>query len=66
MVYPDAGYTKQDVWNYYLAAAPQLLEEIGGRLISIVRCPDGIGGQHFFQKHVKHGFGDEVKPFKLT
>ncbi|GGZ55814.1 hypothetical protein GCM10008101_06530 [Lysobacter xinjiangensis] len=66
VVYPDAGYTKQDVWNYYLAAAPQLLEEIGGRLISIVRCPDGIGGQHFFQKHVKHGFGDEVKPFKLT
>ncbi|HEY4581612.1 MAG TPA: non-homologous end-joining DNA ligase, partial [Lysobacter sp.] len=66
VVYPDLGYTKQDVWNYYLAAAPQLLEEIGGRLISIVRCPDGIGGQHFFQKHVKHGFGDAVKPYALT
>ncbi|HZX81017.1 MAG TPA: DNA ligase D [Lysobacter sp.] len=66
VVYPDLGYTKQDVWNYYLAAAPQLLEEIGGRLISIVRCPDGVGGQHFFQKHVKHGFGDAVKPYALV
>lgn len=65
-VYPDAGYTKQDVWDYYRAAAPQLLEEIGGRLLSIVRCPDGIDGQHFFQKHVKHGFGDAVKPFTLV
>jgi bifunctional non-homologous end joining protein LigD len=65
VVYPDAGYTKQDVWDYYLSVAPQLLEEIGGRLLSIVRCPDGIDGQHFFQKHAKHGFTDEVKPYRL-
>jgi bifunctional non-homologous end joining protein LigD len=66
LVYPDAGYTKQDVWNYYLSVAPQLLQEIGGRLLSIVRCPDGITGQHFFQKHAKHGFTDEVKPYTLA
>ncbi|MGY3265007.1 DNA ligase D [Lysobacter sp. HA35] len=65
-VYPAQGYTKQDVWDYYLAAAPQLLEDIGGRLLSIVRCPDGIKGQHFFQKHVKHGFSDAVKSFTIT
>ncbi|WP_133500932.1 DNA ligase D [Cognatilysobacter terrigena] len=66
VVYPGQGYTKQDVWNYYLKAAPQLLEEIGGRLLSIVRCPDGIRGQHFFQKHVKHGFSDAVKGYTLV
>jgi bifunctional non-homologous end joining protein LigD len=66
VVYPGAGYTKQDVWNYYLSVAPQLLDEIGGRLLSIVRCPDGIEGQHFFQKHAKHGFTDQVKPYTLV
>ncbi|GAB6196250.1 DNA ligase D [Lysobacter xanthus] len=66
VVFADAGYTKQDVWNYYRAAAPQLLEEISGRLLSIVRCPDGVGGQHFFQKHVKHGFSAAVKPFEIV
>jgi bifunctional non-homologous end joining protein LigD len=66
IVYPEAGYTKLDVWNYYLSVAPQLLDEIGGRLLSIVRCPDGIDGQHFFQKHAKHGFTDAVKPYTLV
>lgn len=66
VVYPDEGYTKQDVFDYYLAAAPMLLDEIGGRLLSIVRCPDGIGGQHFFQKHARAGFGDAVHDFKLV
>ncbi|WP_133477985.1 DNA ligase D [Cognatilysobacter segetis] len=66
VVYPDEGYTKQDVWNYYLSVAPMLLEEIGGRLLSIVRCPDGIDGQHFFQKHVKHGFTDAVKRYRVV
>ncbi|GAB2516989.1 DNA ligase D [Lysobacter humi (ex Lee et al. 2017)] len=66
VVYPAEGYTKQDVWNYYLAAAPRLLEEISGRLLSIVRCPDGIGGQHFFQKHVKPGFDASIRPYRLV
>lgn len=65
IVYPDAGYTKRDVFDYYRAAAPQLLDEVGGRLLSIVRCPQGIQGQHFFQKHVKSSFGPAVKPFRI-
>lgn len=66
IVYPDAGYTKQDVFDYYRAAAPMLLDEISGRLLSIVRCPDGIGGQHFFQKHARSGFGDAVHDYPLV
>jgi bifunctional non-homologous end joining protein LigD len=66
IVYPTDGYTKKDVFDYYLKAAPMLLDEIGGRLLSIVRCPDGIGGQHFFQKHARAGFGDAVKEYQLV
>jgi len=60
VVYPDAGYTKQEVYDYYLDVADRLLTEIGGRLLSIVRCPGGIAGQHFFQKHAGPGFGEAV------
>ncbi|MFD0738896.1 DNA ligase D [Lysobacter koreensis] len=66
VVYPDAGITKRDVFDYYLAAADQILDEIGGRLLSIVRCPDGIAGQHFFQKHAGPGFGESVRRHVIT
>jgi bifunctional non-homologous end joining protein LigD len=66
VVYPDAGYTKQQVWDYHLAAAERLLPELRGRLLSIVRCPDGIGGQRFFQKHAGRGFGDAVHRHAIT
>lgn len=61
VVFPDIGATKQQVYDYYLEVGDRVLSEIGGRLLSIVRCPDGIEGQRFFQKHVAHGFGEAVK-----
>ena len=51
VVYPDAGITKQQVADYYLAVADKLLEEIEGRPLSIVRCPEGSANACFFQKH---------------
>jgi bifunctional non-homologous end joining protein LigD len=66
VVYPDAGYTKRDVFDYYLSVADRLLPEISGRLLSIVRCPEGIDGQRFFQKHAGRGFGDAVRREKIV
>lgn len=54
MVFPG-GHTKADVAEYYIAVMPQLLASIRGRPLSVIRCPDGIGGQCFFQKHVSAG-----------
>lgn len=51
VVYPDAGITKRQVADYYLAVADHLLREIEGRPLSIVRCPDGAAQACFFQKH---------------
>jgi bifunctional non-homologous end joining protein LigD len=61
IVYPDIKATKQQVFDYYLRAGEQVLEEVGGRLLSIVRCPDGIDGPRFFQKHAGPGFGESVR-----
>jgi bifunctional non-homologous end joining protein LigD len=61
IVFPDIKATKQQVYDYYLAVAERLLTEISGRLLSVVRCPDGIEGQRFFQKHAGKGFGESVR-----
>jgi bifunctional non-homologous end joining protein LigD len=52
VVFPADGYTKRDVADYYATVMPQFLPGLRGRPLSIVRCPDGIDGACFFQKHL--------------
>jgi bifunctional non-homologous end joining protein LigD len=47
--------TKADLAAYFEEAAPRLLPYIVDRPLSLVRAPDGIEGQHFFQRHVMEG-----------
>jgi bifunctional non-homologous end joining protein LigD len=51
VVYPDSGIRKADVAAYYRAITGWLLPEIVDRPLSIIRCPQGISRQCFFQKH---------------
>ena len=50
VLFPDAGYTKLDLARYYLAVADGALRGAGGRPNVLVRYPDGITGEFFFQK----------------
>ena len=50
ILFPDAGYTKLDVVNYYLAVADGALRGSGGRPNMMVRFPNGIGEESFYQK----------------
>src|SRR5688572_12772702 len=50
VLFPDAGYTKLDLVNYYLAVAAGALRGAGGRPCVLVRYPQGIVGEFFFQK----------------
>ena len=50
LLFPEAGLTKLDLVRYYLAVAPGALRGAGGRPNVLVRYPDGIGGEFFFQK----------------
>ena len=48
--FPDAGYTKGDLIQYYASIAPVLLHHLEGRPITMARYPDGITGESFYEK----------------
>jgi bifunctional non-homologous end joining protein LigD len=48
--FPDDGYTKGDLIQYYVSVAPLLLPHLAGRPISMSRFPEGIRGQSFYEK----------------
>ncbi len=50
---PD-GATKGELAQYYQAIAGHILPHIARRPISMIRCPEGIGGQCFFQRHLSN------------
>src|SRR5690606_5712558 len=48
---PGTGITKLDVVRYYAQVAPTMMPHLKRRPVALVRAPEGIGGQRFFQKH---------------
>ena len=50
ILFPDAGHTKLDLVRYYLAVAEGALRGAGGRPNVLVRYPDGVGAEFFYQK----------------
>jgi bifunctional non-homologous end joining protein LigD len=65
VVYPAEGITKAQVADYYRQVARWLLPEVVRRPLSLLRCPDGYGGQCFFQKHHAEGLGAHVHAIPL-
>ncbi|MEW6121909.1 MAG: DNA ligase D [Pseudomonadota bacterium] len=49
--WPDAGVTKEGLADYYAEVWPRIAPFVAGRPLALVRCPEGIEGPHFFQKH---------------
>jgi bifunctional non-homologous end joining protein LigD len=48
----DAGVTKQDLAEYYVSVWDWMAPHVVGRPLALVRGPEGIGGELFFQKHI--------------
>ncbi len=50
VLYPEAGFTKGQVIDYYTRAAPWLLPHLQGRALTLKRYPNGVESGHFYEK----------------
>ena len=50
VLFPQAGHTKLDLARYYMAVSTGALRAAGGRPNVLVRYPNGVGGEFFYQK----------------
>jgi bifunctional non-homologous end joining protein LigD len=61
VLFPQPGYTKLDLVRYYLAVADGALRAAGGRPNVLVRYPDGIEGEFFYQKRAPRSRPDWIE-----
>lgn len=51
VLFPEDGIIKAEIVQYYLRIAPTILNHIKGRALSLIRFPEGIAGEMFYQKN---------------
>lgn len=64
VIFKDVGTTKAELAEYYAAASPWILKDIAGHPITLLRCPEGLSGECFYQRNPGKGLGPDVKPFR--
>jgi bifunctional non-homologous end joining protein LigD len=65
VLYPDAGFTKGEVIDYYTRVAPVLLTHLADRPVTVKRYPNGVDGPFFFEKNASRGTPDWVRTVSL-
>lgn len=58
--WPDEGVTKEGLADYYAEIWRFIAPYIVGRALALLRCPSGIAGQQFFQKHAWKGLNSNI------
>jgi bifunctional non-homologous end joining protein LigD len=61
----QAAVTKRDLLRYYAQVSPYMLPHLADRPLTMIRMPDGIGGQRFFQKHWTQARPDFVEAISV-
>lgn len=55
ILWPEDGITKQGLAEFYTDIADWILPHVTGRVLSLVRCPAGVGKSCFYAKHIWDG-----------
>src|SRR6187397_2961168 len=65
VLFPERGHTKRDLVHYYLAVADGALRAAGDRPNVLVRYPNGVGGEFFYQKRAPDSRPDWIDVVEL-
>lgn len=63
---PSTGITKLELVRFYASVGELAMEHLKGRPVSLVRAPQGIDGQLFFQKHLEKGTIQGIRTLDLA
>jgi bifunctional non-homologous end joining protein LigD len=66
VLYPEAGFTKAQVLDYYTRIAPVMLPHLRGRPATFKRYPDGANGKFFFEKNAPRHAPEWVRTVELA
>ncbi|TIU07920.1 MAG: ATP-dependent DNA ligase, partial [Mesorhizobium sp.] len=64
LLWPQEKVSKQGLLDHYALVWPRLQQFVVNRPLSLVRAPDGVEGQRFFQKHASAGMHDKIARMK--
>jgi bifunctional non-homologous end joining protein LigD len=65
VLFPELGVTKAQLALYYAQVAEHMLPHVAERPLMLVRCPEGVAGQCFHQKHPTRGMSQWIKRAKI-
>jgi bifunctional non-homologous end joining protein LigD len=65
VLYPETGFTKGEVIDYYTRIAPVLLPHLADRALTVKRYPNGVDHSFFFEKNVSRGTPSWVRTVRL-
>ncbi|MET1073857.1 MAG: non-homologous end-joining DNA ligase [Umezawaea sp.] len=65
VLFPEHGFTKAEVIDYYSRIAPVLLPHLAGRPVTLRRYPDGVDGPSFYEKNVPRHAPEWVRTVRI-
>lgn len=63
--YPEERLTKKDIGEYYTQISKWILPELAGRPLVLVRCPEGVAGKCYYQKHLEGKVPKSIQPLPI-
>jgi bifunctional non-homologous end joining protein LigD len=65
VLYPKQGITKRDLARFYEGIADHILPHLEDRPTTLVRCPEGVDAECFYQKHVGFWAPDTLRRVRI-